>query len=190
MKRAGLWLVGVATLVGCFRSKTPPVQKPRGFPRVALPAKSYVPLLMDCPFTFMIPVYAEVAPYRDSKKKCWFNLKFKPFKATLHFTYAHIGRHLSSFTEDSRTLAYKHLTRSIGIREEKIIDPVNRVYGIIYYIDGDVASTCQFHFTDSVKHFLRGSFYFDIHTEPDSVAPVREFLHQDVAVIAQTLRWK
>jgi gliding motility-associated lipoprotein GldD len=137
-----------------------------------------------------VPDYAHVEPYRDASKTCWFNLKFPSFKASLFFTYESPGKDLALYVNDSHTLAYKHLTRATGIRELMVQDPTDRVFGIIYYIDGDVASACQFYFTDSLKHFLRGSLYFDQHTEPDSVAPIRDFLIQDVERIAETLRWK
>lgn len=174
----------------CFNRTADPIIKPKGYPRVTLPLKQYRALDLPCPFTFQVPDYARVEPYRDASKTCWFNLKFTPFKATLFFTYDKPGRNLAQYVDDSHTLAYKHLTRATGIRELNIMDAADRIFGTIYYIDGDVASACQFYFTDSLNHFLRGSLYFDQHTEPDSVAPVRDFLIQDVERIAETLRWK
>lgn len=181
------WLLLTAA---CFRTASDPIIKPKGYPRVSFPPKQYVPLELPCPFTFQMPSYARTEPYRDASKTCWFNLKFTPFRATLFFTYDVPGKNLARYIDDSHTLAYKHQTRATGIRELNITDAQERVYGTIFYIDGDVASACQFYFTDSTRHFLRGSLYFDQHTEPDSVKPVREFLIKDVERIAETLRWE
>lgn len=180
----------LASPYACFKRPTEPILKPKGYPRVTLPVKRYTTLNLPCPFTFQVPDYARVEPYRDASKPCWFNLKFIPFKATLFFTYDKPGKNLAQYVDDSHTLAYKHLTRATGIRELSVHDQAERVFGTLYYIDGDVASACQFHFTDSLNHFLRGSLYFDQHTEPDSVAPIRDFLIKDVERIAETLRWK
>lgn len=180
----------IILLFSCFSRTTDPIIKPKGYPRLTFPPKNYTTLSLSCPFSFQVPCYARFEPYRDASKTCWFNLKFPLFKATLFFTYETPGKNLAEYINDSHTLAYKHLTRATGIREMHIQDQTDRVFGTVYYIDGDVASACQFFFTDSLKHFLRGSLYFDQHTEPDSVAPIRDFLIKDVERIAETLRWK
>ncbi|MCX7651149.1 MAG: hypothetical protein N2050_11445 [Flavobacteriales bacterium] len=174
---------------GCLGRSPEPMAKPKGFPRIQLPEKKFQPLPISCPFTFLTPQYADVELHKDLRHPCWFNLKFRTLKATLFCTYENPGKDLAQYIEDSRTLAYKHLTKATGIREQEVSDPKARVFGKIYYIDGDVASACQFYLTDSVRHFLRGSLYFDLHTDPDSVAPVRQFLIQDIHTVTETLQW-
>jgi len=186
-----IWACATIFLVGCFRDDKVIIVKPKGYPRIILPEKKYIPLETEvCPFTFLRPEYSYSMPYREPSKKCWFNLKFPQFKATIFFTYDNPGKNIQQYIDDTRTLAYKHITRANAIREQEVADSPQRVFGIIYFIEGDVASSCQFYLTDSLRHFLRGSFYFDIQTEPDSVAPVREFLIQDIHMIVKTLNWK
>jgi hypothetical protein len=44
--------------------------------------------------------------------------------------------------------------------------------------------------TDSTKHYLRGSLYFDAEPNPDSLAPVVEFFRNDIIHLIETLKWK
>jgi gliding motility-associated lipoprotein GldD len=65
-----------------------------------------------------------------------------------------------------------------------------KVYGLIYDIEGNTASSLQFYVTDSTKHFIRGALYFNVRPNIDSVKIVLEFLKKDVLHLIQTLQWK
>lgn len=121
---------------------------------------------------------------------CWFDVVFPEYKATLHLSYENVKGNFAQYSEDQHTLAYKHTSKANAIDEIFTASPANNVYGIIYDIDGDAATNYQFHVTDSQTHFLRGSLYFDLKTNPDSVSPVLEFLKQDVDHLVETVRWK
>ena len=56
--------------------------------------------------------------------------------------------------------------------------------------EGDAASNVQFFLTDSSQHFLRGALYFFNPPNPDSIAPVLQFVRGDIDHIAQTLVWR
>jgi len=64
------------------------------------------------------------------------------------------------------------------------------VYGILYDLKGNTASSVQFYVTDSVKHFLRGSLYFEAVPDADSLAPVINFFRGDIVHLIETLKWK
>ncbi|MCR5455573.1 MAG: hypothetical protein K6F33_11355, partial [Bacteroidales bacterium] len=64
------------------------------------------------------------------------------------------------------------------------------VYGLLYGIKGNVASPLQFYITDSTRHFLRGSLYFNCSPNKDSLAPSVEFVRQDIERLFETLIWK
>jgi len=64
------------------------------------------------------------------------------------------------------------------------------VYGILYNIRGNAASSIQFFVTDSVSNYLRGALYFSAQPQKDSLAPVIEFFREDVIHLIETLEWK
>lgn len=184
-----LTLLGLQACIGEEKELIP---KPKGYFRLPEPEKKY--LLYDslCPFSFEYPVYAKIQPYKrgDEVRPCWFDLQFPLYNATVYMSYEDIKGDARPYLEDSRTLVYKHTVKANAIDEILVNDPQRKVYGIIYQIQGDAASNCQFHLTDSLHHFIRGSLYFNSSANADSVAPALAFLRQDVEHITQTLRWK
>ncbi|MCX7862650.1 MAG: gliding motility lipoprotein GldD [Bacteroidales bacterium] len=173
--------------ISCDSSFTP---KPMEYFRIDLPPKAYNNFdSVGCPFYFQYPAYAQVVLH-DNIHPWWFNIQFPTFKATLHLTYYALQKNLYKFTEESRSLAYKHDIKADAIREVLYIDTLNNVYGMVYEIKGNAASPLQFYVTDSVHHFLRGSLYFNVKPNKDSLAPVIDFLHKDVKYLIESLRWK
>lgn len=90
--------------------------------------------------------------------------------------------------EDSRGFAYKHTIKANGI-DENVVKTQNNVYGVVYDIGGNAASNMQFYVTDSLKHFLRGSLYFNTIPNADSLQPSLEFIRKDVLHLINTLQW-
>ena len=78
--------------------------------------------------------------------------------------------------EESRKFAYDHTIKADAINEKIYINPSQKVYGTIYYIQGNAASSIQFFLTDSTKHFLRGALYFNETPNIDSLQPVIDFI--------------
>lgn len=185
-------VAGVLALVllsGCNDDYTP---KPRGYIRIDLPEKSYHNIETDCPYGFETADYSDFLPdNRQGSDPCWFNIEYPQFKAKLHFSYKPITGNLAEYLEDSRTLINKHISKASNIEENMVVKDVTRVYGMLYSIEGSqAASPIQFHLTDSTDHFLRGALYFNVSPNNDSLAPVIDFLRQDVLHIIETLHWK
>ncbi|MFT4545806.1 MAG: gliding motility-associated lipoprotein GldD [Bacteroidia bacterium] len=176
-------------LSSCNQDYTP---KPRGYIRIDLPEKSYQPIVSDCPYSFERATYAKFTPdMRAQSDPCWFDIDYPQFKAKVHFSYKRIDGNLSKYLEDSRALTNKHISKASGIDEALIIKEDSRVFGTIYSIDGSqTASPLQFHLTDSTEHFLRGALYFNVSPNNDSLAPVIDFLKQDMLHLIETLNWQ
>lgn len=167
------------------------IPRPKGYYEVVFPEKAYRSYEGACPFTFEYPVYAGIAPFRrDPSKTCWFDVVFPAYSATLHMSYEDVSGNFADFSEDQHALAYKHTSKANAIEEIFVESPKDKIWGIVYDIEGDAASSYQFHVTDSQKHFLRGSLYFDFKANADSVAPVLSFLKQDVMHLVETVKWK
>jgi gliding motility-associated lipoprotein GldD len=159
--------------------------------RIDLPDKVYQLYDSVCPFSFEYPVYGIIkADTSRIAEPCWINLEFHRFGAKIHISYKPVNKNLNTYTEDSRTLTYKHTVKADAISETLYSDEEERVFGILYEIKGDAASSVQFYVTDSTEHFLRGSLYFNVQPNADSLAPVINFFRDDIIHLIETLKWK
>jgi len=173
---------------GCRRKYTP---KPRGYFRIDFPDKEYHLFNDTCPYTFEYPRYGTIVPNSDYlSEPCWMNIEFPQYKGKIHISYKPISDNIGALLEDSHTLAYKHTIKAEAINERLFIDEENRVYGVMYDISGDAASSVQFFVTDSITHFVRGSLYFNLQPNSDSLAPVIDFFREDIIHLIETIRWK
>lgn len=179
----------VIAMVSCNQDYTP---KPRGYMRIALPEKEYAPINTGCPYSFETATYSVFRPdTRPQADSCWFNIEYPQFKAQLYFSYKPIHGNLAEYLEDSRELTNKHISKASGIEETLIIKDDTRVYGMLYTVEGSrAASPIQFLLTDSTDHFLRGALYFNVTPNNDSLAPVIDFLREDVLHLIETFQWE
>lgn len=165
--------------------------KPKGYFRIDLPEKSYTNLDKDCPFIFEIPTYVTLSQNKNNPDKpCWFDINFNALNASIYLSYKAVNKNLNDYLEDSRTLAFKHTVKANDIEQKNIFYPEKKVYGLIYLIEGDAASSYQFHLTDSTNHFLRGSLYFNNIPNQDSIQPVLDFVKKDISKLIETFEWK
>jgi gliding motility-associated lipoprotein GldD len=167
------------------------VPKPRGFQRLDLPKHTYKNVTSACGFSFDIPVYSELVPdTHPQAEKCWYNLYYIPFNATLHLSYKPVANRdaLIQMTEDARTMVYKHTIKADEIYESSI--GKNNFRGMMYELSGSTATNFQFYITDTSKHFILGSLYFNDRTNSDSIAPALEHLKKDILYMLNSLQWK
>jgi gliding motility-associated lipoprotein GldD len=175
-------------LPGCKNDYTP---KPAGFMRIDFPEKKYILFDSTCPYRFEYPVYSIIEPDKDKNTEpYWINIVFPTLNGKIHISYKKINHDLSSMTEESRDLAYKHTVKAEAINETLIVNKEKKVFGILYDIQGSVASSVQFILTDSTRHFLRGSLYFYSHPNKDSLMPVIKFCRSDIEHMIQTFEWE
>ncbi|MBV6439152.1 MAG: hypothetical protein EPGJADBJ_00788 [Saprospiraceae bacterium] len=175
-----------------------PVPKPRAYPRVVYPEKTYKPFDASyCNFTFEMPAYATIekdTSFFDEKPKdeCWFNLDVKQLNAKIYCSYNPI-RSRKDFDElvaDAFAMTNKHNIKASYIDELHVHRPEDKVYGIVFNVEGAAASSYQFFLTDSTRNFLRGALYFNTQSRPDSLAPVIAFMKKDLDRLVGTLKWQ
>jgi gliding motility-associated lipoprotein GldD len=174
--------------------KTP---KARMFPKVIYPDKSYIDFDTSlCDFSFRFPDYGKVV--KDSfvfegkpTHPCWFDIQIPTLNASLHCSYYQVTKEkdLSSLINDAFAIAGKHNIKA-NYRKEDNIENKYGVKGILFNIDGPVASPNQFYLTDGKNHFFRASLYFNSKVNPDSTAPVLAFLKTDIDSLIASFRWK
>lgn len=196
MKKKLLVFVGIACLAACgwwvFAGDETAIPKPRGYFRIALPNAEYRSYKSECPMKMEVSTAAKVEVFRDrlSEDSCWFNIYYPKYNARIHCTYMTVKNRLPQLIDDAYGFAAKHEMKASALRRAMVSDTVRNVHGIIYDIEGDAASNAQFFLTDSTDHFLRGALYFFNPPNPDSIAPVLEFVRADINRIAQTLEWR
>ncbi|MBI5539477.1 MAG: gliding motility lipoprotein GldD [Bacteroidia bacterium] len=189
MKTLYLFLVStLLLLISCNQDYIP---KPAGYFRIDLPEKKYQVYDKDCPYTFEYPLYSQAhVSDQTNALPCWLNLNFPDFKAKIHLSYIKVTSDLNEAIEECRTLVYKHDIKADAIKEVPYSDSINKVYGTLYEIKGNAASSIQFYVTDSLNNLVRGALYFEVKPNKDSLAPVINFLEEDITHIVETIRWK
>jgi gliding motility-associated lipoprotein GldD len=166
------------------------IPRPKGYFRIDFPEKQYQAYSSDCPFAFEYPVYGNLEINQRRNQPCWPNIVFPNFRGTIHMSYLPVESNLPKLLEDSRMLTYKHTVRANDISEILVNRPEANVYGTVYEVTGNAASAIQFHLTDSSKHFLRGSLYFNASPNADSLKPVVNFFRKDIDHLIGSLTWK
>lgn len=178
----------IILLFGCEESYIP---KPLSYYRIDLPTHDYKKYESDCPFILHYQKGAFVLPGKGDKK-CWLNLIYPKFNATLHLSYKEAvdAANVQQFKEESRSLVYKHTVKASGIREYTFDNDSNHVNAIIYELSGEAASPVQFNITDNKQHFFRGALYFNHAPNEDSLAPVITFIKEDIKYLVEHFEWK
>lgn len=177
-------MAALSFFVACNDEFTP---KPMGYFRIDLPAKEYQQLDTNCPFTFE---YNQTANYIQ-KQNCWADIKYPKIRATVQLTYREVNdTNLRFLIDEGHRLAYEHTVRAAGIDENLIYDDTAKVFGLLYRLEGEAATTTQFFVTDSAQHFLRGVVYFYAAPNADSLQPVSDFMAEEMQHLVNTLKWQ
>ena len=168
------------------------VPKPQGYLRLDLPQKKYLVFDSTYPYTFEYPIYAKVSTDKERlSEPFWINIEFPKFKGKINISYKKINHNLTKYADDAYKLAMKHISKASNIEDERINVKEHNVYGIVYNIEGEgTASAYQFFISDSTSNFVRGALYFNIKPNNDSLAPVIDFIKQDIQHLIKTFKWK
>jgi gliding motility-associated lipoprotein GldD len=168
------------------------IPKPRGYYRISLPAEhTYTTLnLKNYPYTFSIPTYATAIPNTSpSSDPYWLDVDFAQYNAKIYLSYKPVRGNFDKLIEDVHFLVYKHTVKADGITQQRFVSSNGKTFGYLYELEGNAACNVQFYVTDSVRNFLRGSLYFNIQPNRDSLAPVIEFITEDIRILMESVRW-
>ena len=175
------------TCVACNHVSTP---KPYGYYRITVPDTAYIPLesLFLSPFNFQVSKNAVVQPRAD--EPYWINIYYPALDATIHCSYKPVKQNLRELTNDALEFVYRNASFANAIPEREYNHPEARVYGVLFDLEGNTASSCQFFITDSTDHFFRASVYCNCRPNSDSLAPIYTYLREDVIKMVETFEWK
>ena len=193
MKRSRLLVISIMAAIitvitsGCSND----VPRPRGYFRIALPEKEYVKFDNDSfPYLFDYANVANIERKPTKDEPYWIDVVYPRLNARIYCSYKHVDGNFKEVNEDARSFVYKHTIKADDITEQPYQDDSAKVYVLLYELKGNTASAIQFVATDSVKHFFRGALYFDNTPNQDSVAPVREYIREDIIRLLESLRWR
>lgn len=179
------------TLFSC-KEDSIPIPKPRAYKRIDIPNYGY---RKDSIANFTFDASNISQSFRTkSYDGIWFNIAYPDYKAMLHCTYTSIIEHnLSELLEDNHRFVYSHVLMASDITENPFKNRENNLQGIIYQINGNVATPIQFYATDSINHFIRGSLYYE-GTEENGIdselmEPVSETIKKDIEQMLNTIKW-
>ena len=172
---------------------TPPTPRPYAYYRIAVPDTAYVPFDAQYPrypYTFALSQNAVVKPRTDAEEPYWINLYYPALDATIHCSYKPVNHNLRELTNDALEFVYRNASFANAIPERDYSHPEAQVYGVLFDLEGNTASSCQFFVTDSTKNFFRASVYCNCPLNADSLLPVYEYLRKDVIRMVESFEWK
>ena len=183
-----IYLVLTGFFYSCADVPTP---RPYGYFRVDLPSNQYLSFdSVALPYLFDKSTSATVIPVKGKEENYWIDINYRTLNGTIYCSYKPVNSNLFQLLEDTRKIVYKHSIRADGITETPFENPGSRVFGILYELTGNTASPVQFVLTDSTKHFFRGALYFDNVPNKDSIAPMAEYVRDDIIRLMESFEWK
>ncbi|TYP99940.1 protein involved in gliding motility GldD [Tenacibaculum adriaticum] len=177
------YLLIVFMTLSCGKETMP---KPKGYLSLNYPKKEFAKLNIERPYTFEIAKNAKVI----SLPKNWLKIDYPDLKATVDITYRPVQNNLKELLMEAEKLVFEHTVKADQIASNNFENKKNKVFGSIYDITGNSASQVQFHVTDSTKHFLKGSLFFQTRPNYDSILPAVNYIKQDMIRMMETLEWK
>lgn len=167
----------------------------------------------DFPYQFEYPVYANIVKDstffdRSPENPFWVNVDFPQFEARIFLSYKIIGgkavvklaqanggekdsityNDFDKLRNDAFTLTNKNNVVASSIKDSLFVTP-NKVTGIFFSVAGNAATASQFFVTDTTKNFLRGALYFNATPNADSLAPVQQYLKEDMLHLINSFKW-
>lgn len=160
--------------------------KPKAYLSLTYPEKAYKNLLLERPYFFKV---ANNAILKDETNN-WLKIQYPNLKASIDITYRTVDNNITELLTEAEKLVFKHTVKAEQILTKDFVNKERRVFGSVFDITGNAASHVQFHVTDSVKHFIKGSLYFYTKPNYDSILPAVDYVKNDIIKIMETIEWK
>ncbi len=165
-----------------------PIPKPPTFLRVDLPKKEYTIYKNEaCNYSFPINKAYGVKDVEGSP--CHKDIHLGKLNGIIHFSFIKMKEPLSVYVNYVNDKVDEHKIKATAINDYKFIDSTDRIYGILFELEGDVASPFQFYLTDSTKYFASGAVYFNSVPNYDSLKPTLNYLKEDLNKLIEEFKW-
>ncbi|MBQ4395105.1 MAG: gliding motility lipoprotein GldD [Paludibacteraceae bacterium] len=186
-------------LLACMACNQVSTPRPYGYYRIATPDTAYVDFhtqmenaessIVNYPYTFALSQNAVVEPRTDVNEPYWINIFYPSLNATIHCSYKPVRNNLRELTNDALEFVYRNASFATAIPERDYMHPEANVYGVLFDLEGNTASSCQFFVTDSTRNFFRASVYCNCPPNADSLAPVYQYLRMDIIKMVESFEW-
>lgn len=186
------WTILILVWFACMACNQVSTPRPYGYYRIATPDTAYVDFAKsqgNYPYTFALSKNAVVEPRTDVNEPYWINIVYPALNATIHCSYKPVRNNLRELTNDALEFVYRNASFATAIPERDYMHPEVNVYGVLFDLEGNTASSCQFFVTDSTRNFFRASVYCNCPPNADSLAPVYQYLRTDVIRMVESFEW-
>lgn len=185
MKNKVLIFICSILFFGLFGCNEETIPKPKAMLRLEFPDATRG-LFSNSKFSFTHNSKGQI----HLKNEKAITIDYPEMKASIFLSYKSIENNLSQLLSDAQKLSYEHAAKADIIFDQPFVNHKEKVYGMFYDVKGDAASQAQFYVTDSTKHFLTGSLYFNIKPNYDSIYPAAVYLQNDIRDLMESLQWK
>mgnify|MGYP000017513785 CR=1 FL=1 len=168
-----------------FSCKQESLPKPKAYLNLQYSNNEYKILPIDRPYLFDISKNTII---KDEKYN-WIKIQYPTLKASIDITYRKVNDNIAELIKEAEKLVFKHTLKAEEIKPKDFLNREKRVFATMYEITGNAASQIQFHATDSVNNFIKGSLYFYVKPNYDSILPAVTYIKKDVLRIIETLEW-
>ncbi|PQJ77033.1 gliding motility lipoprotein GldD [Polaribacter glomeratus] len=182
MRNFFLFLISLI-FIACNTAVLP---KPKAYLSLEYPKKEYTKLALKRPYTFDVLKNTTII---DDKNN-WLKIEYPNLKASIDITYRPVENNLTELLTEAEKLVFKHAVKAEQIIPKDFVNPKRRIFGSLYEITGNAASHIQFHVTDSTNNFIKGSLYFYVKPNYDSILPAVSYIKEDILRLIETLEWK
>ncbi len=184
------FVLSISANISCTHTVSTP--KPKGYFRIDFPETSYIPFSLPelpCSFHVAPSVTIELPPVETSGS--WINLSYPALNAKIYCSYQQISpADLAILDKECRELVSRNAAMADSILEHLYENQHLNVYGTLFRIKGETVSPVQFMLTDSSNHFFRGALYFEFKPNVDSLAPVTQYMTENIMELIQSFHWK
>ena len=176
--------------ISCTGSVSTP--KPMGHYRIELPQAQYTNFAInELPYSFNVSQLVTVEVPSIETSDHWINLTYPELSAQIYCSYHQIiTADLSLLEEECRELVSRNARNADAITEQFFENQEIRVYGILFLLEGETVSPVQFMLTDSTSRFFRGALFYECKPNVDSLAPVTQYLNENVIELIQSFHWQ
>ena len=176
-------LILILSLFSCNEDEILP--KPKSFLRLEYPEVKYKKSA-TAPYEFETNNQAKIMV----NSKNWMLIKYPKLKASIDITYRTLNNNnKKEVFKEANKLTLKHAPKADAIYSDIYENKEEHVYGKLNNVVGNAASTLQFQLTDSIKHFIVGSVYFDTAPNYDSLYPAIKYIEKDIRHLMSTTKW-
>ena len=163
--------------------------RPYAYLRFDLPDHAYHTVQYG-PYGFDLSTHAMIVPKQEPGERYWMNIEYPELNATIHCSYKPVRGDLRLLTKDAMEFVYKHSQQASAIPEHDYSRPRDHVWGVFFTLEGNTASPYQFFLTDSTANFFRGAVYCNCIPNADSLAPILDYMNEDVRVLIESFHWQ